>query len=306
MELILGIDGGGSKTVALLADKRRTILGRGMSGSCAFQALPEDNVRGALRQAVTGAFANAGIPFQTVDVMGLGLSGVDRPGDHEKVQRFLKEENLARTHVVVNDSELLLWCGALQGWGVGVISGTGSIVFGRDRNGKTARSGGWGYRFGDEGSGFAIGTAALRAVARAADGRGPQTLLTSLVLEHWKLEKPSDLIPYIYQGNLPYPSIARLAPLVQSAAGQGDPVAFEILDEAARELSAAVCAVCRQLEMHATVPAALGGGVLLHIETVRSGMILGVTHQGINLDPLELADEPAQGAVRMVVSSTRL
>ncbi len=301
MRLILGIDGGGSKTTALLADQTGQILGRGTAGSCAFQALPEADVRLALRQSTANAFAEAGIPVQPVCMLGLGISGVDRPGDHLKVQRFLKEEKLAESNIVVNDSELLLWCGALQGWGIGVISGTGSIVFGRSQDGRSGRSGGWGFRFGDEGSGFMIGNDALRAVARADDGRGPQTQLTRLVLDHWRLEKPSDLIPYIYQGNLPYAQIACLASLVHTAAGRGDPAALAILDAAAGELTRSVGALCRQLGFTGAIPSALGGGVLLNIEMVRSSMILGVSGLGVLMEPLELVLEPAQGAVRLAL-----
>ena len=301
MRFILGVDGGGSKTVALLADETGRVIGRGTGGSCAFQALPEKDVRQSLRDAVNGAFAQAGIPVQPAAVLGLGISGVDRPGDHIKVQRFLNEEHLAQENIVVNDGELLLWCGALRGWGIGVISGTGSIVIGRDPAGRFARAGGWGYRFGDEGSGFMIGTEALRAVARADDQRGPQTLLTRLVLEHWGLEKPCDLIPYVYQGNLPYAQVARLAPLVGSAAARGDAVAVEILEQAARDLIQTVAAVCRQLDFTGSVPTALGGGTLLHTQQLRAGLIRGAAEAGVRMEPLELANEPAQGAVRMAL-----
>jgi N-acetylglucosamine kinase-like BadF-type ATPase len=300
--LLLGIDGGGSKTVALLADTRGRTLGRGTAGSCAFQALPEADVRRALGQAMAAAFAAAGLPPQPVEVIGLGLSGVDRPGDHTRVQRMFQAENWGKKIIVTNDSELLLWCGQLQGWGIGVVAGTGSIVFGCTPEGSTARAGGWGYRIGDEGSGFAIGTAALQAVAKAADGRGPDTLLTGLVLAHWGLQTPTDLIPHIYPGNLPYAQIARLAPLVSAAAGQGDPVAADILADAARELALAVTAVHRRLGFSDRTPAVFTGGVLLNSERVRSGLVEHLAAQDIQLSPLVLAEEPAQGAVRMALA----
>jgi N-acetylglucosamine kinase-like BadF-type ATPase len=301
MKLILGIDGGGSKTTALLADQNGKTLGRGTAGSCAFQALPEAEVRLALRQSTANAFAEAGIPVQPVTVLGLGISGVDRPGDHLKVDQFLKEENFAKKNIVVNDGLLLLWCGVLQGWGIGVISGTGSIVYGRSRDGRLGRAGGWGFRFGDEGSGFMIGNEALRAIAHADDGRGPQTLLTSLVLNRWGLGKPSDLIPYVYQGNLPYSKVAQLASLVHTAAIQGDETALSILDEAADELTRAVSALCCQLDFSGAIPTAFGGGVLLNMELIRSSLVLGGSNLGIIMDPLELVSEPAQGAVRMAL-----
>lgn len=301
--LILGIDGGGSKTVALLADPRGRILGRGTAGSCNFQTLPEADVRRALRAAIAGAFAAAGIPPQPADMIALGLSGVDRPGDHARVQRMLQEEKLGEKALIVNDSQLLLWCGELEGWGIAVVAGTGSIVFGCAPGGETARAGGWGHRFGDEGSGFGIGTAALRAVAKAADGRGPQTALSDLVLAHWGLESPSDLIPHVYQGSLPYAQVASLAPVVAAAAQQGDALSISILAEAARELAQAVIAVHRRLALPQQVPAAFGGGVLLRIKSVRSGLVRQAAAGGIELAPLALVEEPAQGAVKMALNS---
>lgn len=298
-DLILGIDGGGSKTVALLAGPSGRILGRGTAGSCNFQSLPESHVRHALREAAAAAFASAGLPMQPASVIGLGISGVDRPADRTRVQRLLQEERLGERAVIANDSELLLWCGELQGWGIGLVAGTGSIAFGRAPGGQTTRSGGWGYRFGDEGSGFAIGTAALRSVSKAADGRGPSTALTSLVLAHWGLQSPAELIPFIYPNNLPYAQVARLAPLVAEAEQQGDPTASAILHEAAAELALALLAVHRSLGFSNTVPAAFGGGALLNIARLREGVVAQTEAVGIRLQPLALATEPAQGAVRM-------
>jgi N-acetylglucosamine kinase-like BadF-type ATPase len=303
MDYILGIDGGGSKTVALLAERSGSILGRGMAGPCNLQTMAESDVRRVLKEAVEAAFAEARLPWQTVAVIGLGLAGVDRPADHARVQGWIQADRLAHKAVTGNDSTLLLRAGTPAGWGIGVISGTGSIVYGRTASGETARAGGWGYRFGDEGSGFAIGTAALRAVAKAADGRGPQTLLTPGILAHWGLSEPARLIPHIYPQNLPVAEIARLTPLVQQAAEQHDAVANAILREAAGELNEAVAAVYRRLNFQNEVPAALGGGVLLNCALVRAGLLRLTAEKGIPLQPVELVAEPARGAVRMAMES---
>jgi N-acetylglucosamine kinase-like BadF-type ATPase len=204
--------------------------------------------------------------------------------------------------VIGNDSSLLLWAGTLEGWGISVISGTGSIVYGRTVDGKAARAGGWGYRFGDEGSGFAIGTAALRAVAKAADKRGPQTMLTASILRHWGLQQPAELIPHIY-GDLPYPQIASLAKLVNHAAEQNDPVARSILMEAARELAEAVKAVYHKLDFQGEIPAALGGGVLSHCDLVKDEMLRLSAEQGVPLQPVEIVMQPVLGAVRMAIAA---
>ena len=303
MELIAGIDGGGSKTVALLATVDGQILGRGTAGPCNLQAVPEEEVRQALHDTLEGAFAAAGLPVQPVALLGMGLSGVDRPADLATVQRLVQEEEMAHIALIVNDSQLLLWCGALTGWGLGLISGTGSIAFGRASTGRTARAGGWGYRFGDEGSGFAIGTAALRAISQAADGRGPQTQLTPLILTHWGLETPGDLIPYVYSNELPYPQVASLAEVVQVTADQGDAVAQAILEDAAGELARALAAVQAQLLLPEPIPTVLGGGVLLNCHTVRHGLLRACEDRGLRFSPLELADDPVQGALRMTLAA---
>lgn len=301
--LVLGIDGGGSKILALLATADGSILGRGSAGSCNLQTMPESAARATLRQAVEAAFADAGLTWRTAEVAGLGLAGLYRPADHAHVQQWVQEEGIAQKAVTCNDSALLLWSGALQGWGIGVIAGTGSIAFGKNRSGESARAGGWGYRFGDEGSGFAIGTEALRAITKAADGRGPQTVLTGLVLEHWGLPDPSHLIPHIYGSNLPHPEIARLAPLVDKATEEGDIVATRILYQAADELAQALTTVFHRLGFEGKTPAALGGGVLLNMEPVRCQLLQQVKTQNIRLYPLELVAEPAQGAVRFALDA---
>ena len=295
----LGIDGGASKTTALLADRDGNILGRGVAGACNLQSMPENAARRALLEAVEAAFSAASLPRQPVSAIGLGLAGGDRPGDRARVMAWVQEERLAHKAVIGNDGSLLLWAGTPAGWGIGVISGTGSIVFGRSQTGETARAGGWGHRFGDEGSGYAIGTAALRAIARAADGRGPHTLLSELILAHWGLQQPGELIPHVYQQNLPYAQVAALTPLVSQAAEQGDAPAAAILQEAGAQLAEAVAAVQRRLGLQGEIPAALGGGVLLNCARVREALLCAAAQMGILLQPVALVSEPALGALKM-------
>ncbi len=109
--LVLGIDGGGSKILALLAGADGVVLGRGSAGSCNVQTMPESTVRGTLRQVVEAAFADAGLPCEPVAVTGLGLAGLDRPDDHTRVQRWVQEDGISEKVVTSNDSALLLWAG---------------------------------------------------------------------------------------------------------------------------------------------------------------------------------------------------
>ena len=128
-----------------------------------------------------------------------------------------------------------------------IISGTGSIAYGRNAAGEAARSGGWGYVLGDEGSGYWIGRAALRAVLRAADLRGPGTLLTQMLLDHFQVSQPQLLLHEVYHHHLKPAAIGALASCVQTAFSEGDEAATGILRGAADELEGAALSVARRL-----------------------------------------------------------
>jgi len=299
---ILGVDGGGSKLVALLADAHGQILGRGEACGANLQAAGEKNARHALLSAVQMAFSNANLPRQKVAVICLGWAGAGRPEDRERARAWVDEENLAHKALVDNDSLLLLWAGTPEGWGVGLVSGTGSIAFGRTKDDKTARAGGWGYRLGDEGSGFAMGSAALNVITQAADGRGPETVLTDRILQSWSLDYPQDLIRHMYRQDVDQRDVARLAPLVLAAARDGDETALRIVEKAACELACAVSAVHRQLGFPPEVPGAFGGGVLVNDPWFARMTKQAVEQQGIHLEPLQIVVEPAMGAIRLALS----
>src|SRR5512136_2682153 len=240
-ELLLGIDGGGSKTVALLADLDGRVLGRGTGGPSNYQVVGIQAAEVALNESIRAAFADAGLAPCAPRAICLGLSGVDRPADQSVIRDWVNAEMPGTPAAIVNDAELVLAAGTPEGWGVALICGTGSIAYGRSPAGRMARAGGWGYLLGDEGSGYAIGLAALRAVLRGYDGRGPQTALTEAILglPGWKLAEPSELVTRVYQGKpgakprrIENAEVASLATLVEATAGTGDAVAAGILAEA--------------------------------------------------------------------------
>ncbi len=299
--LILGLDGGGSKTLALLADASGNVLGRGAAGASNYQNVGAQAAWAALDAAIAAAFADAGRAPEPLAAVCLGLAGVDRPEDRELFARWAAGRFGVAAVIIANDAELVLAAGTPDGWGVALISGTGSIVFGRDRSGQMARAGGWGHTLGDEGSGYAIGAAALRAILRAFDGRGPETALTSSVLAYWSLASPTDLVGQVYREGCGTAEIAELARLVDAAAGNGDRAALEILHEAGRELAITVEAVVRRLGMPAgaPLPCALAGGTVVNGQSVRAAFLVAAADLGLWLDPITSVSEPAQGAVRL-------
>ena len=172
-------------------------------------------------------------------------------------------------------------------------------------DGRWARAGGWGPQLGDEGSGYALGLAALHAITQAADGRGPLTRLTAQVLETWGLPDAASLVGYVYQQGESHTRIAGLAPLVRRAAAMGDRIALEIEAQAAVDLAKMAVSVARQLGFTETapysVPCALGGGVMIHNESVVRGLVEAARQDGVNLEPVEKVSEPAKGAVRLAL-----
>ena len=143
--LLLGIDGGGSKTVALLADLDGRVLGRGVAGSSNYQAAGAQAAQTALDQAIAAAYANARLPgpawpqaSDAISAACFGLAGVDRPEDRDLFEAWTADRLPHARVVIANDAELVLAAGTAYGWGCALISGTGSIVYGRDPAGRTA------------------------------------------------------------------------------------------------------------------------------------------------------------------------
>jgi N-acetylglucosamine kinase-like BadF-type ATPase len=297
--LLLGVDGGGTTTVAWLTQVRAgeddEILGRGGAGPG--NARRPDALSN-IEAAVTRAFADAASTPCTVDAACLALAGAGRDGDRKPVETWARRHGLARSLVVVTDVETLLALLPGCDGGVALVAGTGSIAAGRDAGGRWARAGGWGHLLGDEGSGHALALAGLRAALRAADGRGGQTVLLPELLGHLGVETPEHLVET--PGVDDAAAIAALAPIVLQAAGAGDEVARCIVDEAAAALAAMVIAVHAQLELDGErVPLALGGGVLVGSALMRTLVLEQLERRGVRPEPVIVVQEPVRGAVEI-------
>ena len=179
----------------------------------------------------------------------LGIAGVDRAADEAVVRSIMARIGYKARILIVNDALIALQAGVENAAGIVIVSGTGSIAYGRNADGEASRAGGWGYVLGDEGSGYWIGRLALRAVVRHADGRGRVTSLTPRLLAHFGVQKAAELINKVYHDDLSPRAIASLAKYVQNARDEGDMVAAGILNRAADELMAAATAVMTRLEM---------------------------------------------------------
>jgi len=236
-EYFLGVDGGQSGTTALIGDETGRVLGVGRSGACGH--IEEEELRTVLTAAITEAAAVAGLTNPLFETAWLGLSG----GARETAGGMIHTKTIRVTH----DAAIALE-GALAGQpGVLVIAGTGSIAYGRNAEGRDARAGGWGYVFGDEGSAFDIVRQALRAALRLEERWGPRTALRDALLDASGAPSANELMHWTYRADYPRDRAAALAPLVETAANEGDAVAAEILRGAAQSLAMFASAVRRQL-----------------------------------------------------------
>ncbi|HKS69309.1 MAG TPA: BadF/BadG/BcrA/BcrD ATPase family protein [Ktedonobacterales bacterium] len=300
--LFLGVDGGGTTTRALVVDADGVVRGRGTSGGANQEVIGSDAAVEAVRAAVREALGNSGaeLPVRTA---WIGLAGVDSAAAAESLRPALAP--LADYVRISNDAELLL--GVLPGGvGVALIAGTGSIALGCNAAGETARAGGWGHIFGDEGSGYAIGAAALRATAHDADHIGQPTTLGERITRAWHLHAPTELLGYIYgRGGFDKAAIAGLAPLVFEAAADGDLVADLIVQQQARDLVTTALAVEHRLGFQGETPLALGGGLLLHMERYRTLVLEHLRGSGCYYEPVVLVADPALEAARAARELTR-
>jgi len=303
----LGIDAGGTKTVALLADAAGRLAGEGRAGGANLQAHGELEVEKVLHHVIDQAMAGR---ISSPVAVCLGLAGVDREGDSHVIAGIMRRLGFREHTLIVNDALIALVAGvplppgtATVGQGLVLISGTGSIAYGVNSRGVAARAGGWGTSLGDEGSGYWIGRRALKAVARDADGRGPRTRLTPLVLAHFSLARPEQLVSEIYDQAKGKRAIASLGPLVEQARAAGDAVATEIMRKAADELALAAASVIARLEMRGEqFPVLLSGGMIRGAEWLAAEVTRRLAEVAPRCAVSGLDVEPAMGAVRLALA----
>jgi N-acetylglucosamine kinase-like BadF-type ATPase len=245
-EYFLGVDGGQSSTIAVIGDSQGRILGWATAGPCNHVAAAEARAKflGTMRECVANAGAQAGIDPRDLRFRAacLGMSG----GPEDKAA--LLREAVAAEHLIVTHDARIALAGAMSGGpGTIVIAGTGSIAYGENERRESARAGGWGYIFGDEGSGFDIVRQALRAILRQHEGWGPRTALTPALLETTETTDANAALHRFYTPEWPRSRVAALARVVGDIAEEGDPVAVEILHGAAHSLAMLAASVRRQL-----------------------------------------------------------
>ena len=305
-DLILGVDGGGSKTLAWLAVRDAKddveVIGVGRSGSSNCRSIGFADAAANLQNAIESAFQDAKRTSTIVGSACLALAGADRPVEQQQFRSWAHQRCLADRLIITNDALPVLYAASSDGVGIALISGTGSIAVGRNAKAKVARCGGWGSLFGDEGSGYQIALAALRAAARAADGRGMETTVLPGLRDHFKISQATELIPAIYAADMTRSDIAKLAPIVFQAAELGDAVARRIVEQAADDLSELVRTLATRLEMsEQAIALGVSGGVLLHQEKFVDAICRRLAASGIAVTVTRV-QHPVAGAITIAIA----
>ena len=309
---VIGLDGGGTKTTAQLADLNGTVVAEAQGGPSNFQIIGIEESARNLLDLIETCCHSVGCNNSEIDSVVAGLAGAGRVVDQvrmtEGVEHAAEMRGMyLRDLRVESDARIALEAALLGKQGIILIAGTGSIAFGKDSRGRISRAGGWGRVIGDEGSGYQIGREALRAVARMIDGRGRKTRIARMLDSKFGLKKQEDIIKAVYEKGL---DIGSVAPLVLRAADQKDTVANEILDAAAEELSETVRAVFWQIKKGSKVsrekiPLVFIGG-LLNSENVYSRKVKAlIRHHLPKISVEESIAQPVRGAVLMAIERAK-
>lgn len=235
----IGMDGGGTKTHAVIADARGVILAEHVGDASNFQIIGVEKASVVILKLLQQCCKSVRCTPKEISVLALGLTGAGRIADQKRMATGLKKFALAKKvtlkKIIVESDARIALEGAFKGSsGIILIAGTGSIAFGKDSKGNIHRVGGWGRILGDEGSGYFIGRLGLSAITMHIDGRGEKTSLTQSVAKKFGLNDQASIISAVYKNGF---DIATVAPLVLKEAEKGDEVCSEIVDIAVAELS---------------------------------------------------------------------
>jgi N-acetylglucosamine kinase-like BadF-type ATPase len=305
MKAFLGIDVGGTKTLALIADENGKVTGRGQAGAGNHESVGYAGLQAALAQSTQRALAAAGIERKQIAGAGFGVAGYDWPSELPATLEVIASLGLDCPVTAVNDTVIGLVAGAADGWGVAIVAGTGCNCWGRDRHGHQGRVTGDGGRFGEYGGAGEIVGKALHAVAYEHFKRGPATLLTPLFVNSCGAKDAADLLEGIV---LDWYSLdAGWAPKIFELAYAGDRAARDVIEWAGRELGGMAVGVIRQVEIeHQPFEVVLVGSVWEGGSLIREPMQQTVLEVASQARFTRLGAPPVTGALLLGIEAAGL
>ena len=248
MKYVIGIDGGGTKSIVRAVSLQAKLLGETRGGPTNINSLPPEQVKQNIKIALDHLTEQFDLRLEDCAGLCLGTAGVDVEEYKLQIAKLITDIGVTGDIYVTNDTitALVAGCGKMEG--VIVIAGTGSVALGVDSQQNIYQSGGWGHVIGDEGSGYWIGRQGIIEAVKSSDGRGPDTGLLQMLMQELGLHEPKDFIRFVFDKKIGKQEIASLAVVVDRAYQAGDDVAKAILQQAARDNFLAVKAVINNLD----------------------------------------------------------
>lgn len=298
MKYVIGIDGGGTKTLAKVCDLNGQLLAVVEGGPSNLNSMGKEYVNEVINKLIKEAISKVDENICNCEAICIGAAGGDREDEKNIIREIIRNTGFENTMIITNDAETAFYGAISGGEGIIIISGTGSICYGRKDNGEMCRAGGWGHIIGDEGSAYDIAKRSLIAVMRSYDGREESTLLTAMILEHLKLQSPKELVNYVYRSGAGKKEIAELARIADEAYKLGDKAAKNILQECAYELFLCTIPVIEKLGFNnKDISMAVCGSVLSKNEFVFKTFSSHVVNKYPNIKIISMKNDAAWGAV---------
>lgn len=272
MSYVLAIDGGGTKTTGVLADETGEIIAQATVGASNPNIVKPSDLLKTFSELKDKLKQENEEAFKRTDRLFAGISGTGHPSAKQTVYEVIEDVMPSTVSITIdNDAIIALYSGTLGKPGIVQISGTGSITYGVNGEGKRDRVGGWGHFVGEKGSGYGLGSDALQAAFSAHDKIGPGTILEDVLQDFFKKSSLPDIIPLIYQAENPKETIASLGRLVMEAADQGDAVARDIIHQNGLYIGQCVSALINKIfsdvkENDEAIPVVLAGGLFNRVD----------------------------------------
>lgn len=297
LKYILGMDGGGTKTIAYVADGEENLRKKIISGVLNINGQSEQNVEKTVHD-IAGQVKEAGYRIEDCEKIGIGMAGYSNAKARKIILQYFRQEGFSCPIYLFGDHETALAAAFPDGNGIILVAGTGSICHGKGMDGTTARSGGCGSIMDDEGSAYALAVKILKAVVKAWDGRGEETILSELLFQKLKISSMEELIHFVYDVNTNKKEIASLAELIEKAAAVHDRTADRIEDECAEELYQLFRAVKRKLPKEKNL--VFSGSVLNCNKRIRKKLLSKISQEYPDMQIADGEADAAKGAVGLL------
>ncbi len=292
----IGIDGGGSKTLAYLGDMQGRIIDKKIFGPSNYQIIGEKDALSVFSEIIE-SFTNKNINLNALKFISAGIAGLDRKKDRIILKSIFNSMDLSCDIILQNDSYTSLAGGLNNQDGMIISSGTGSVAVGR-KGSKYHRTGGWTHVLGDEGSGYSIGINALKSIMKVYDGRFEKTNLYYEVLKKIKVEDPRDTITYAYKNVHNTREISSLALLVFNHLEKKDSLAFRLVNQAVDDLYNLVCPLIDKLySKEENILFTYSGSIILENDYLKNNLIKKLQEKYPNITPVDPIYNSAVGAL---------